>query len=58
MRCNDLVDERLCAEHDCEGEALGVFGLGLGGVDHDPEVVGGDDDRVAVECDAPDGSGR
>jgi len=35
MRCNDLVDERLCAEHDCEGEALGVFGLGFGGVDHD-----------------------
>jgi hypothetical protein len=51
---DDLVDERLCAENDREGEAVGVFGLGFGGVDHDAEVGGGDDERVAVERDAAD----
>ena len=28
-----LVDQRLCSENDRKGEALGVFGLGFGGVD-------------------------
>jgi hypothetical protein len=50
----DLVDERLCAEHDREGEALGVFGVRFGGVDRDAEVVGGDDERVAFQRDAAD----
>jgi len=31
----NLVDQRLCAEDDREGEALGVFCLGFGRVDHD-----------------------
>jgi hypothetical protein len=33
----------LCAENGREGEALGVFGLGFGGEDHDPQIVGGGD---------------
>jgi hypothetical protein len=49
-----LVDERLCAEDDGECEPFGVLGVGLGGVDHDPQVVAGDDEGVAVECDEPD----
>src|SRR5277367_4508484 len=34
----DLLDQRLCAENGREGEALGVFGLGFGGKDHDPQI--------------------
>ena len=49
-----LVDERLCAEDDGECEPFGVLGAGFGGVDHDPQVVAGDDESVAVECDEPD----
>src|SRR5277367_7078781 len=47
----NLVDQRLRAENDGEGEALGVFGVGLGGVDHDAQVVGRDDEGVAVQRD-------
>src|ERR1700738_3713807 len=50
----NLVDQRLCAENDREAEALGVFGLGFGGVDRDAKIVGGDDERVAVQRDAVD----
>jgi hypothetical protein len=39
----DLVDQQLCAENCCKGEALGIFGPGFGGEDHDPQVIGGDD---------------
>lgn len=53
-RCDALVDERLCAEDDGEREPFGVLGAGLGGVDHDPQVVAGDDKNVAVECDESD----
>jgi hypothetical protein len=37
-----------------KGEAFGVGAAGLGGVDHDPEVVARDDEHVAVHADAPD----
>jgi hypothetical protein len=47
-----VVDERLRADNDRQSEAFGVVGLGFGGVNHDPEIVGGDDQRVAVEGDA------
>ena len=43
----NLVDQRLRAENDRQSEARGVFGLGFGGVNHDPEIVGGNDQRVA-----------
>src|SRR5580704_16667027 len=49
-----LVDERLCAEDDGECEPFGVLGAGFGGVDRDPQVVAGDDEGVAVECDESD----
>jgi hypothetical protein len=49
---DDSVDQRLCAENNREGEALGVFRRGFGGVDHDAQIVGGDDERVAVQRDA------
>ena len=48
---NRLVDQRLRAENCCKGEAFGVFGLGLGGEDHDPQVIGGRDQGVAVKRD-------
>lgn len=44
-----------CVPNTIEGEALGVFGVRFGGVDRVAEVVGGDDERVAVQRDAPDG---
>ena len=34
--------------------AVGVLGAGFGGVDRDPQVVAGDDESVAVECDESD----
>ena len=34
--------------------AVGVLGAGFGGVDRDPQVVAGDDEGVAVECDESD----
>jgi hypothetical protein len=35
-------NQRLSAEDDREGEAFGVFRLGFGGVEHDAQIVGGD----------------
>jgi hypothetical protein len=49
-----LAGEGLCAENHGECEPFGVLGTGFGGVDHDPQVVAGDDEAVAVECDEPD----
>jgi drug/metabolite transporter, DME family len=49
-----LVDELLRAEDDSECEPFGVLGARLGRVNHDPQVVAGDDEGVAVECDEPD----
>jgi hypothetical protein len=43
----------LGSENDREAESFGVFRVGFGGVDHDAEVVAGDDEGVAVERDAP-----
>ncbi len=48
------VDQRLRPENDREREALGVLRLGFGGIDHDAQVVGRDDERVAVQRDVPD----
>ena len=48
------VDQRLCAENDREGKAFGVFGFGFGGIDHDAQIVGGDDKCVALQRDVPD----
>jgi hypothetical protein len=39
----DLVDQRLRAENGCKGKALGVFGLGFGGEDQNPQIIGGRD---------------
>src|ERR1700728_2411228 len=49
-----LVDEGLGAEDEGECEPVGVLGAGFGGVDRDPQVVAGDDEGVAVECDESD----
>jgi hypothetical protein len=49
------ADQVLGSQEDGQSEALGVGAAGLGGVDHDPEVVARDDEHVAVHADAPDG---
>ena len=49
-----LLDERLGAQDDSEFKPVGVLGSGLGRVSHDPEVVTGDDESVAVERDPAD----
>ena len=49
-----LVDERLGAKDGGEREPSGVLGAGFGGIDHDLQVVAGDDEDVAVECDESD----
>src|ERR1700748_2592140 len=47
-----LFDQGLRAEDDGEGEALRVPGAGFGRVDHDADVVDGDEQDVAVEGDS------
>jgi hypothetical protein len=44
----------LRTKHDRQAEAFGVLRAGFCGVDHDPQIVGGDDQRVAVERDEAD----
>ena len=47
--------DELGAEDGDEVEAVGVCAAVFGGVDHDAQVVGGDDEGVAVEGDRSDG---
>src|ERR1700737_3248999 len=53
-QAKNSVDQRLRAEHYREGETLGVARVGFGGVNHNAQIVGGDDERVAVQRDGPD----
>jgi hypothetical protein len=42
------------AENHCEAESLGVDAIGLGGVNHDAQMICGDYECVAVQRDVPD----
>ncbi len=48
-----LVAEDLRAEHDGQREAVRVLSVRLGRTDHDPQVIPGDDQGVAVQPNAP-----
>ena len=49
-----LSRQVLAAEDDGKVQLVGVLGPGLGGVDHDPQVLPGDGEHVAVERDVAD----